>query len=178
MGCDIHTFVERRVAGKWICVTKQVKDADGDTYWDDPYEERRYTTFAVLAGVRNGDGYEPIDQPRGLPRDLSDEGRARTADDDGYHGHSWLSLQDLLDFDWTKVHATEGSIKMADFGGRVADGSIDKTLCYLRPDSGAVFYPKIESYAEACEYFLNSMIPYMAALGAPEDVRLVFYFDS
>lgn len=48
MGCDIHYFVEKKTDGKW----KVVEDAV-EIY-------RYYDFFALLAGVRNKIGIEPI----------------------------------------------------------------------------------------------------------------------
>lgn len=68
MGCDIHSVAQVKIKGKWKTV---LQDVAGDN--------RNYDTFAVLANVRNGygfagvdtgDGFIPISQPRGYPKDF------------------------------------------------------------------------------------------------------------
>jgi hypothetical protein len=90
MGCDIHTFAERRTEDGWVVV-------DG---WE-PFRNRNYSVFGFLAGVRNYSEVPPIAQPRGLPADASDRVK-RSHDDWGFDGHSasWLSIDELLAFDY------------------------------------------------------------------------------
>lgn len=59
MGCDIHTFIERRTRGqeRWVSVTPSLNPG------------RNYEAFAFLAGVRNYNEIEPISEPRGFPED-------------------------------------------------------------------------------------------------------------
>lgn len=72
------------------------------------YRGRNYYLFAVLADVRNGWDIKPIDEPRGIPTDLSE--RVQTIIDawkgDG-HSHSYFTLKELLDVDWEKYHYIE-----------------------------------------------------------------------
>lgn len=86
MGCDIHSQAERKVNGKWEIVPDIV-----------PFDWRSYGMFAFLAGVRNYSAITPLSKPRGLPADAveRDDG-----DCGGDHSHSWLSLEELLAFDY------------------------------------------------------------------------------
>lgn len=68
MGTDIHSVAQVRKDGKWLTV---LQDVCGDG--------RNYDTFAMLANVRNGrgfagvktgDGFPFIAEPRGLPDDF------------------------------------------------------------------------------------------------------------
>jgi len=91
MGCDIHCYAERR------------GEADG---WEpvlgpEPFDDRCYAWFAFLAGVRNYSAIKPISMPRGLPDSVSLEVKReflRWGDD--AHSASWLSLSELLEFDY------------------------------------------------------------------------------
>lgn len=74
------------------------------------YHGRNYGTFAILANVRNsrrvfgaGAMFDPIADPRGVPRDASDAYIAAQwrYDADG-HSHSWFTVQELLDFPWAE----------------------------------------------------------------------------
>ena len=119
MGCDIHMIAQVRdkYDHKWKNLPNKV------------YDWRSYNTFAILADVRNGrgfagiktgEGYQPISQPKGLPEeiDLADEGESAKLyeyewykDEPGKfitrwlgdHSHSYLTLKELEDY-W-KEHA-------------------------------------------------------------------------
>ncbi len=118
MACDIHFYVERREGGKWVEADKWVV---GEDWWNKGemvkdtnfYDERNYRLFAILAGVRNrrgsGDastdeGFSPISLPKGLPEDVSPLVSKASASWDGEgHSHSYLTLRELLDYDWTQI---------------------------------------------------------------------------
>lgn len=121
MGCDIHFYVERRDGDKWITCDEWVPSE-----WDQSslevrksfYKDRCYDLFGILADVRNGsgfagaktgEGFVPISAPRGLPNDLSPE-LQREADEGMDHTPSWLTLRELLDYDWTRTTTKRGLI--------------------------------------------------------------------
>lgn len=82
MGCDIHTYTEIMIDGKWTLVDQ------GDV-------SRSYALFGRMAGVRNSE-HEPISPPKGLPDDLS-FGTKHYADywnGDG-HTHSWFDKREI-----------------------------------------------------------------------------------
>lgn len=113
MGCDIHSVGQIRRNGKWESI---VPRPGGD--------DRNYDSFAVMADVRNGEGFAGCDTgegwpvmfpPRGLPEDcvIDSDYYIRTSEpfywsfDEkkekpeydiwiGDHSHSWLSLDELL----------------------------------------------------------------------------------
>lgn len=93
MGCDIHAYAEKRNGERWVEVD----------CLPDAFDDRSYGTFGFLAGVRNYSGVTPIAQPRGLPNDVSDyvRGQYDSWGGDG-HTHSWLSLDELLAFDYSQ----------------------------------------------------------------------------
>jgi hypothetical protein len=191
MGCDIHLFVEVRDGGAW----RPVKVA-----WD--MFGRNYDLFAILAGVRNGcgfagsvtgTGFVPISEPRGLPADLSvelaavrdffDDARVDESGEDaideamnanfhaygcshfGDHSFSWISLRDLLSFDWAQT--THKAIYERAKDGWVPLG--DKPSGFGDPIT----------YKDCAPEFYETFVPRLSALGyAPDDVRIVFGFDS
>lgn len=107
------------------------------------FDHRNYDAFAILANVRNGHGFAgiptgggfvPISDPRGLPDDLSPEVRkldymSRPEDDDthedehdvnlGDHSQSWLSLEELLAYDWNQTTTHYGCLPLATFVDRI-----------------------------------------------------------
>lgn len=128
MGCDIHLYVEKRnVEGNWLAVDKFTRDEPneegevgrlGVNYHERFYNGRNYNLFAILADVRNGrgfagcktgEGFNPIAAPRGVPDDASAEYKevVEQWDCDG-HSHSYHTLRQLLDYDWTQVSNLQG----------------------------------------------------------------------
>lgn len=240
MGCDIHLIVEvKRGDGAWHRVDPPEEDRDewlGKQVHQNPtdrwynvhwrkvwFDDRNYNAFAILADVRNGygfagvktgDGFEPISGPRGWPHDLSEEGKKWVDDggsdnDDlwpGDHSFSWVTLQELLDYDWTRKTEREGVIKQEEWLNRMATGDAS------RPDSfsGGIFgggittidereeipAPEVtagkavyvrtywkETYAEASGRLYSKLMPALQRLAVhegvePSAVRLVFGFDS
>lgn len=87
------------------------------------YRGRNYGTFAILADVRNsrrvfgaGGEFDPIAEPRGVPRDASDFYIAEQWrwGVDG-HSHSWFTIQELLDFPWAeKTTRRNGVVTVGD----------------------------------------------------------------
>jgi len=130
MGCDIHLYVERKINGKWVSADKWTPDEEESerkvvTYDDSFYNGRNYSLFAILADVRNeGTAYDPNDAvdaefnvivpPRGIPKDACSSVKAEAVvwDWDG-HNHSWLTLAELLAFDWTQKNQCAGIIYSA-----------------------------------------------------------------
>jgi len=90
-------------------VEAEEKRKDGKPYYID-YNDfswdigRNYNLFAQLANVRNGsgfagcdigDGFSPIDEPRGIPEDASQETKEILED---YHSCSHILLKELLEY--------------------------------------------------------------------------------
>lgn len=233
MGTDIHLYVERRVNGAWVPC---------DTWEDDIYEpgaktvpygkrfynDRCYDLFGILANVRNGsgfagcdtgDGFIPICEPRGLPDDLSQEICAGASD--FIHTPSWLTLRELLDYDWTRTTNKRGWVNGPEYndwvgcGGRSRDEGpkswrggimgrdvehiteqemerrLQNILDQFKGDRDCIGtaikdllgnkFCKVSwqiPYYRAAAGFLSETMPRLWRLGAPEDVRIVFWFDS
>lgn len=119
MGCDIHAAIEIKNGHGWEAVTFPNKYFG--KYDDEPEKTasldfgRNYDAFAILANVRNGcgfagvdtgDGFIPISEPRGLPDDVSEcaVNTALTGD----HSASFVTLPELLAYDWTRESVHRG----------------------------------------------------------------------
>ena len=122
MGCDIHCYAERKNKdGKWEIVGNVKKEEDGWISIDyEPYHDRNYNLFDILANVSNetefagyetGEGFNPISNPKGVPSDASEEYASlyEQWDSDG-HSHSYLTLRELLDYDWTQTTQIQGLV--------------------------------------------------------------------
>lgn len=148
MGCDIHIWAEvkrsypnKLVAQEWKAVGKVFKNEyftadepttmyeDGYTFneklIDKPYDGRNYDLFAILADVRNGegfagidtgDGFNPIAEPRGVPDDASDFYLKQVKDweADG-HSHSFFTLAELKAYDWDQTTKHRGWVDVEQF---------------------------------------------------------------
>jgi hypothetical protein len=80
------------------------------SYDDQIYKNRNYDLFSILADVRNGygfagiktgDGFKIIDEPRGFPENCSKNVKKIYEMKDG-HSYSWITLKEILNFDWTQ----------------------------------------------------------------------------
>lgn len=122
-----ETLEEHKNKGKdasyWENVIKEY-ESEGDTL-NCIYNGRSYDTFAILADVRNGkgfagvktgDGFNPISQPKGLPYDVSEEVKNESDywDGDG-HSHSWISLKELQNYDWNQTTSKTGMVGESEY---------------------------------------------------------------
>lgn len=137
MGTDIHFYVERRVDGQWVTADTwyDIKGEPGRSVykWGPDfdrlagpfYSDRNYDLFAILADVRNGIGFAgvdtgsevtPIAPPRGVPDDACAEYRAQVdaLAHDG-HSHSYLTVAELLAYDWTQRKKKRGWVTAKEF---------------------------------------------------------------
>lgn len=228
MGTDIHMYAEvREPGGPWRKVGKVFQSSmydKTDNYFsaerflhtDQPYDGRNYNLFAILASVRNGSGFagvttsggfNPISEPRGLPDDLSDELKAEPDLDDesddpqvwlGDHSFSWLTLREMLDFDWSQQVRLCGVISWEQYreyrkGTRPENGwcgaisgggnyTIEQAEAELLtepppPKCNVRVWWK-ETYRESVGPCWFEAMDSLAKLGEAENVRIVFGFDS
>lgn len=221
MGCDIHMIVQVRDGESWRTVEVPNLDYKKDSKYSFQreevryrgYSDRNYDAFAILANVRNGtgvagcdtgDGFEPIAEPRGFPKDF-----ALDSEDDhcgvwmGDHSHSWLTLAELEACDWTRTTKQRGWVNGVELK-RMRDAGEDRPKSWCGGVSGgrtkhvtlqeldrriqqpvkndleytyAVFEWE-ETYSEAAGRFYSDFLPILRTLGEGEDVRIVFGFDS
>lgn len=140
MGTDIHGRLQYRYSKN----TNYIDDGEIE-------RNRSYTTFAMLAGVRNGHGFagvpthDPIIQisePRGVPAGYADEDydvklSAYNGDDLveytywlGNHSHSWLTLTEILEWaGWDKPLHRTGVLDADEFKRIEASGGTPESWC-------------------------------------------------
>lgn len=195
MGCDIHiwTEIKSKETGKWE-VSKQDVFPDGDTRkTSSPFDRRSYGLFALLADVRNNAGLTPISEPKGLPDDseylnakldksydmsfgYGETNTCHTVKDEkdydaNYHSSSFLTLAELLAFDYDKTFENLRVSKVFKSGNTVMTGAIFQEK--VKAGEGEMM-----TYKDFIgEYFFEEL-EIMKTLGNPEDVRVVFYFDN
>lgn len=183
MGADIHIFVEIKKADKWQRLTEKIFPEHGDRKTDAPFDWRSYGMFGFLADVRNYSEVPPISEKKGLPDDSEwlneketdgwggETTRKAEILDNYYHSFSWLSLKELLDFDYEKefedLRYTETTYR--------ADGSVSGS-------NGAAVAKKGNGNITTFSEFLGGdffrCLEILKTLGSQEDVRIVFWFDN
>lgn len=173
MGCDIHEYYEIRRNGVWEPADLHpVPDTSGmsleeedrifEAHWGHPLDlDRDYDLFALLAGVRNSIEIEPITTPRGLPDDLSAALQAIWTEVEVWcHHPSWLTLDELLRFDWDQP---------------LRDLDLSEVGVKRRLDR------EVRTYRDLGQAtgLLSRVVPYLQTQVAdPADLRLVFWFDN
>jgi hypothetical protein len=160
MGCDIHSVCQVFKDGKWSDVTDEIFQYYNNEKCSEPFVFRNYGVFGFLANVINYSFVPYLDNPRGLPKDITLGGEYEDYKY-GEHSFSWLSLEELLAFDYDKTF--EDRRCMRDGNGAADSG----------PGNG-----KIVTYREFLgkNFFLDLEV--MKSLGDPKNVRIVFGFDS
>lgn len=232
MGCDIHMWAEVKCRSSnsfdkpwWETVGPifensffqedepiTYKNAEGFCwnlkFVEHPFQNRNYSLFAILADVRNGfkdDHFNPIDKPRGVPKDASVYYRAQVKNwgVDG-HSHSFLTLNELKTYNWYQTIKFKGIVdvrgykQFKQFGKPnlwYGYGVIDKQTKYISNQEmdkiikdGNLkknkYFTQIEweiSYADCVGDFLTKTIPNLEKLLKFKrviDVRTVFFFDN
>lgn len=181
MGTDIHVKAEARIGGRWRLVDLEVPS------------DRNYLSFAILANVRNGFGFagipahdpvQPIADPRGLPDDLSAGCQDMLESGSwpfGDHSFSWVTLAEMQAYPPITVKRT-GMVhrdNVPNDGGRPGDwyGGISGPSAseYVRYD----WDEPVKDAAHTFEEIKRELGWFAEDHGlSPEDVRIVFGFDS
>lgn len=190
MGADIHSFAEVRTNNKWVRV-EEPKFDDSFDKTTAPFSWRSYSMFAFLAGVRNYSHCTPISEPKGLPVDsewlnspseysysynpMSGEtiseneretNKSEIYDNGNYHSLSWLTLKELLDFDYEQKFWDRRISKQVSpngwSGAELAEDGEGKVVSY-REFLGKGFFIELDV---------------LKTLGSPNDVRIIFWFDN
>lgn len=212
MGCDIHLYQEQKIDGSWKSTdvwSDKYKEGRLSVAYDDMvYHERNYNLFSILADVRNGHGFAgvktgagftPISEPRGLPKDVSKQVRSASDDWSGDgHSHSWLTVREILDYDWNQKTVLSGWVDVREYQnwkrrgqpeswcGSIVGGGVRHVTA---AEMDAAIEAKADTSGMHCEvewtrYYHQCAGSFWKAIGmalhkaAPEDVRFVFWFDN
>lgn len=173
MGCDIHIRLEHRLDGKW-------HKLDADVHED--FGNRNYNLFGIMADVRNGtwgDKLPPIAAPRGFPSDMSEP--VIDAEDEatgwlGDHSFSWVTLRELQEYDWDAPLQMRGWVSHEQAEEYRRTGV--PPTSYAAGGNHGEYVTFKKTRREAVYDWPAKVLPALAKLGAPDDVRLVFGFDS
>lgn len=174
-----------------------------DGFARDFYHERNYELFAMLAGVRNDFGLALIAGPRDAPADISETVLAQlNAWGEDAHSVSFLGLSELLAYDWSKTERVAGILSQEEYerwsaqpgyktispqsyaqgvyGAQVAVVSENEWPLLVRGGNLHCYVDCqwTQTRAQLAGRFYTQTLPLLQALGKPEDVRIVFWFDS
>jgi len=163
------------------------------------FDGRNYPLFGILAGVRDY-SVDPISEPRGLPDDLSSGTGLSGAD----HSYSWFSLREILDYDWEQAYTYNRVVDPANYVvwkhqgtpkkscsravgaimGVVSHAEMEKVIkdpSNFEEFPETRYYTEVtwtKTYREVAKYFFEDCINKLVELGDPEDIRIIFGFDS
>lgn len=128
MGCDINAAVEYRTGADqpWQCAQFPDKLYGQYDWHDKPFTfecdfSRDYDLFAILGNVRNGsgfagiktgEGFEPMSDDRGVPDDISDEASEVLSNE---HSATWVTLAEILAYDWDRSTGHNGVVDAVEF---------------------------------------------------------------
>lgn len=167
MGCDIHSYAERKTDGQWHHVVGVFGSSKYPS--NEPFDWRDYSVFAFLAGVRNYSDVTPIMEPRGLPEDASqsvkDEHEVWYGD---AHTASWLLIEELNNFDYDQTmedRRVARRVVNPITGGGWTDGG-----CTANPGEGRPM-----TYREFLGHGFFDDLAVLNKIGAE---RVVFWFDN
>lgn len=170
MGCDIHPHVEIRINNKWNKVENDIFPLDEwtaefykNSNTNEPFYWRSYGLFGFLANVRNYSAVPYISNPKGLPKDSCNYCRDKE-DNWDYHSSSYLTLKELLDFDYDKTFIDRRITRGNDGGATATNDELHLTNTI--------------TFREFLSELFFKHLDVMKTLGNPEDVRLVFWFDN
>lgn len=132
---------------------------------------------------------QPISETRGLPADATEETVAEFYldpwDPGDLHTVSWLTLREILDYDWDQPYpeVRYGAIGSVPPNAPYPEASFDEEW---EPFGQPVMAPagyfvqgyirRVESCREKTAWFHEHTLPKLEALGAPDDVRILFHY--
>ena len=203
MGIDIEMYAEVFDGERWRPAEPLVENEDYDPEGDpsqprlrpqDLYNFRDRALFAILADAigyaYSEEAYRPIAPCRGLPADVSPEvlDFERPRHDDGLFGHSWLSLRELLDFDWRGRIIHKTAMVEPDVAPLFEDNPMGfplgrwpegKQIGYSLWMRSGVSVRWRETYEQSAgPEFMEGVLPKLKSFGTGESVRIVFWFNA
>lgn len=205
MGCDIHLFTEinkgEKGEEKWVnndCWKHNPyynpEDPDGEEPMEHVsiYNGRNYDLFGILANVRNYSENGCIDDPRGLPDNVSwiTKKEADRWKGDA-HNHSWFTLKELKDY-YQKNGRMKRSGMVSPESAKLLDEGKETPNTWAGwtdPSMGWVFreweevsslYYLVLKLDKACrdEFWIRQNDDLSDRYDAEKSYRIVFWFDN
>lgn len=194
MGCDIHTYREKFIDGKWATADEwePYDHGDGENGMQIPWKKtafsgRNYNLFGLLAGVRNREDSFALAQ-RGIPFDACPEVISANEkwDSDG-HSHTYLYLHELRAL---RKMVNERTIKVSGMKSAESLAKLEASISSGNPDWDLLYpYCQWTSDDSAKEFCVDAPMAFMVGDGLDalinsfdgieaENHRLVFWFDN
>jgi len=175
MGTDIHPRIEIKRDGRWFDITDEL-DTNSSNYsyenfrpWD-YLDNRNYVLFSILGDVRSNGSVEPISNKRGIPKN------SKIDPNDVYigdHSFTWVSLKELVDYDWEAGKVTCGIITEKQYKKFRKEQKRPSTWCAV------VGGRNIVTVDEFTHGFVEETIPWLMTLvDDPKNLRIVCGFAS
>jgi hypothetical protein len=204
--CEKRFFRDhkQREGGVWVSVDKwkvnEYKILYPEDYEDEPefeidyddrfYKSRDYFLFYILAGVRGNDSWGPrIADPKGIPDDCCPhiKNEIDRWDSDG-HSHSYLTLKEILDFDWNAKVEMEDTVRQDDYESFIRkfppEDILEETYRTIGEDNYRIYKIKyLIPYKDVFPKFMDTIARMNSLIEqrlneTQEDIRLVFFFDN
>lgn len=222
MGCDIHIIIQRQeLDGVWHELPYQTvwrslghQPVEGFPEAPEVFRNRNYDLFGILANVRNGRGFAGIKTGEGWPSIAPERGLPEGFDPEttlpnpaypteggrwvGDHSFTWVTLEELKDFDWDEVMTwIYGVVPAEKYEELVAVGETPNEYCGDIAGPGIQVYEPDEYRAtkkraekpyvrmgwpvtarEATWDWPGDVIPWLEKMADGRPLRLVVGFDS
>jgi hypothetical protein len=187
MGCDIHLYREKHVAGKWVNADEWPNEySTPDVSFKKRFTNRNYNLFSVLADVRTRETPPYQFHARGMPLAASPEVAAAWAGGfDHSESHLYLhelkELRALLGAATITISGMKNIEELQTLRASAASSSPDWSLLY--PYCQGTNDPKqVEFSIEVpADYIVGSdldeIIASISDIGG-DNQRIVFWFDS
>jgi hypothetical protein len=187
MTTELFMFAEEKIDGKWTAADYAAsgnQEFPGGSVSFVPVFTN-YDLFAILANVGNppwhmrifrGAGFRPIANPRGLPRDVSEEVGSVAKSIKRGNCHSYLTLEELLKHNWEQTATKVAYVPPEDF--EALQQGRGKPRCNSeKPENRDWKLARWNlKHREAAGQLLYHILPRLREIGSPEEVRVVFWF--
>jgi hypothetical protein len=195
MGVDIHCYAEVSLDSRWQFVGEMIPNPEHEYDPDEPdlmpqplFHSFHKELAAILTDsgnpIRSSVPYTPVVPPRGLPTDLSAELAGWLRRDEGatWLATNWFTRRELDAFGWEERimrrramvdPRVAGLFAGCPQGFPLANWPAGVAVSYSGWMRDGVEVEWLESYAEIVSKFYSGVLPRLAGLGSPDQVRLV-----
>jgi hypothetical protein len=195
MGVSIDCFAEVLANCRWEFVGDMVPNLEAEYGPEEPelmpeplFDADSKELAAILTGhystIRASAPYVPVVAPRALPSDLSPEleGRLRRQEGKPFFATNWFTKRELDVFSWEDRIMRRRAMVEARVAGLFAGcprgfplvkwpAGVPVSIAEWKRDGIEVEW--LESYAEIVPEFYQGVMPRLARMGLPDQVRLI-----
>ncbi|MGD2183332.1 hypothetical protein [Lusitaniella coriacea] len=185
MSISWTVWAEAKINGQWMHVLSRNRFGSLTTASQD------YVLLDLLGGFKHKKVELPwfrcVYRPRGLPKDVSQ--KIRELQNSPYSSFSWVSLQELLDYDLDQRGYREGyvseelAVEFSNtpklFPHRIIDGyrypyPVNRPQLVRKELFYGTYVEWYETVRDSIGYFYAKYVPLLQSAGEPENVRVIF----